>query len=177
MPPRWGFPALGRVGSILDTQLCIPVSDAAGRAGYSTLECVAVSESAIEEPAHALPKCVEADGGGVRHSAGMKHLILPALLLAVALGPLVSAQKPGPPGLSLERKDHLLTIRGPGIPAEGIGVNYLEAYCRAGSTEADWVKHTVIPHTSKDTKVTPGEVRIHDVLADGGGSRDHRGGG
>ena len=47
----------------------------------------------------------------------MKHLILPALLLAVALGSLVSAQKPGAPGLSLERKDHLLTIRGPGIPA------------------------------------------------------------
>ena len=66
----------------------------------------------------------------------MKHLILPALLLAVALGSLVSAQKPGAPGLRLERKDHLLTIRGPGIPAEGIGVNYLEAYCRAGSTEA-----------------------------------------
>ena len=98
---------------------------------------------------------------------GMKHLILPALLLAVALYPLGASQKSSAPGLSLERKGHLLTIRGPGIPAEGIVVNYLEAYCRSGSADADWVKHTVIPHKSKDTKVTPGEIRIRDVLVDG----------
>jgi hypothetical protein len=33
---------------------------------------------------------------------------------------------------------HWLIIRGPHLPHGGIRVNYLEAYCRAGSTDADW---------------------------------------
>lgn len=64
---------------------------------------------------------------------------------------------------------HWLTIRGPHIPGREIGINYLEAYCRAGSTDADWVKHTVIPHRvevlsmSADRKV----LRLRDTLDDG----------
>ena len=82
----------------------------------------------------------------------MKLLLLPTALLAIALSPLFSGEQSTAPGLTMARKDHLLTIRGPGIPAEGIVINYLEAYCRAGSTDADWVQHTVIPHTSRDTR-------------------------
>src|ERR1043166_1750749 len=72
-------------------------------------------------------------------------------------------------GLTLEREGQWLIIRGDKIPGREIRVNYLEAYCRANSTDADWVKHTVIPHTnevlslSADKKV----LRLRDSLADG----------
>ncbi|HEU0008645.1 MAG TPA: hypothetical protein VFT34_02405 [Verrucomicrobiae bacterium] len=70
--------------------------------------------------------------------------------------------------LTLARTNHWLIIRGPHLPGE-IRINYLEAYCRAGSTDSDWVKHTVIPHKnefvslSTDAKV----LRLKDTLADG----------
>ena len=44
---------------------------------------------------------------------------------------------------------HWLYIEGDHLPGKSIEVNYLEAYCRAGSTEADWVKHTVILHRAE----------------------------
>lgn len=72
-------------------------------------------------------------------------------------------------GLTLGREGGSLIIRGASIPGDEVRVNYLEAYCRAGSTDADWVKHTVIPHTnelislSADKKV----LRLRDTLADG----------
>jgi hypothetical protein len=75
----------------------------------------------------------------------------------------------GGAGLTLDREGQWLIIRGDQIPGQKIRVNYLEAYCRAGSTDADWVKHTVIPHTNElvllsvDKKV----MRLRDTLADG----------
>lgn len=75
----------------------------------------------------------------------------------------------GEPSLTLERTDHWLIIRGQHIPGGSIRINYLEAYCRAGSTNADWVKHTVIPHHSEvvsrshDGKI----LRLKDTLSDG----------
>lgn len=71
--------------------------------------------------------------------------------------------------LTLGREGNWLIIRGSHIPGGEIRINYLEAYCRAGSTDADWVKHTVIKHTnqlislSEDHKL----VRLRDTLADG----------
>jgi hypothetical protein len=73
------------------------------------------------------------------------------------------------PTLSLERDGHWLIIKGDHIPGGPIRINYLEAYCRANSTDADWGKHTVIKHTnelvsmSKDRKV----LKLKDTLADG----------
>lgn len=93
--------------------------------------------------------------------------LLPALALAADPAPLRAAE-PARPGLTLVRTNHYLLIRGPRLPGE-IQVNYLEAYCRAGSTEADWVRHTVIPHTntmvsqSADGRI----LRLRDTLADG----------
>ncbi|HWW02288.1 MAG TPA: hypothetical protein VNZ64_21485 [Candidatus Acidoferrum sp.] len=72
-------------------------------------------------------------------------------------------------GLTLAREGQWLIIRGANLPGNELRINYLEAYCRAGSTDADWVKHTVIPHTnelislSADRKV----LRLRDILADG----------
>jgi hypothetical protein len=72
-------------------------------------------------------------------------------------------------GLTLGREGNWLIIRGARIPAGEIRVNYLEAYCRGGSTDADWFGHTVIPHTNALISLSPdGKVlRLRDTLADG----------
>lgn len=73
------------------------------------------------------------------------------------------------PALTLSRDQNYLVIHAPHVPGGEIRINYLEAYCRAGSTDADWVKHTVIHHTtellslSEDRKV----MKLRDTLADG----------
>jgi len=74
-----------------------------------------------------------------------------------------------PAPLTLVRENHWLVIRGADLPAGEIRVNYLEAYCRAGSTDADWVGHTVIPHTNVLVSLSAeGRVlRLRDTLADG----------
>ncbi|MBL8849784.1 MAG: hypothetical protein JNG89_08875, partial [Planctomycetaceae bacterium] len=53
------------------------------------------------------------------------------------------------PPLKLHWEQDYLTISGPQIPGGDIDVHYLEAYCRAGSTDADWGKHTVVGHTTE----------------------------
>ena len=68
---------------------------------------------------------------------------LPGLLFSA----LLPAAEPDP--LTLDWEKNFLTIRGGALPEEGIRTHYLEAYCRAGSTDADWVKHTVIPHQTE----------------------------
>ncbi len=74
-----------------------------------------------------------------------------------------------PAGLTLERKDNWLIINGPKIPGGPIRINYLEAYCRAGSTDADWVKHTVINHESSLISMSEDKktLKLKDTLADG----------
>jgi hypothetical protein len=71
--------------------------------------------------------------------------------------------------LTIERKDNWLIIHGAEMPGGEIRINYLEAYCRAGSTDADWVQHTVVPHRSEVTgQGADGKtLRIKDTLADG----------
>jgi hypothetical protein len=50
-----------------------------------------------------------------------------------------------------------------------IRINYLEAYCRAGSTDTDWMQHTVIKHGCEAVSVAADAKRLQlrDVLADG----------
>lgn len=99
-----------------------------------------------------------------------------AFLFAVLISSVASGDDSRPnsqashdTGLSLERDDHWLVIRGPKIPGESIRINYLEAYCRAGSTDADWVKHTVIRHTSQLVSMSQDRktLKLRDTLADG----------
>jgi hypothetical protein len=79
---------------------------------------------------------------------------------------LMSAQAQG---LTLRRDRQWLVISGAQLPGGEIPINYLEAYCRAGSTDADWVKHTVIKHTSEllSTSADSRVVKLRDTLADG----------
>ncbi|MEA3213789.1 MAG: hypothetical protein QOE70_6846 [Chthoniobacter sp.] len=75
----------------------------------------------------------------------------------------------GEPSLTLAREGHWLVIRGAPLPGGELRINYLEAYCRAGSTDADWVQHTVIPHTSEllATSDDGKTLKLRDTLADG----------
>jgi len=88
----------------------------------------------------------------------MRHLIA-FLTITLVLGSVQAAD------LTLTRDDHWLIINGPQLPGE-IRINYLEAYCRPGSTDADWAKHTVIPHRSELISADPTRIRIRDILAD-----------
>ena len=90
----------------------------------------------------------------------MKPLVLLAMCAA-----LFSARA-ADPTLTLAREQHWLIIRGPHIPGGEIRINYLEAYCRAGSTDADWVTHTVIKHTSEVLSADATTVRLRDTIAD-----------
>lgn len=90
--------------------------------------------------------------------------LLPLLLLASQLGWCGE-----PRTLSLGREDNWLLIKGAHVPGGLIRINYLEAYCRDGSTDADWVTHTVIKHHSEVVSLSPdGKVlKLLDALADG----------
>lgn len=74
------------------------------------------------------------------------------------------------PALTLSfEKPHTLTIHGDQLPGKSIAINYLEAYCRADSTDADWVTHTIIPHTVELLSISDDQtvVRLRDTLKDG----------
>lgn len=66
------------------------------------------------------------------------------LLALVVLTAPVSAAPP----ISLDWDKNFLTIHDPRIPGGKIVVQYLEAYCRPGSTDRDW-SQTVIGHTTE----------------------------
>lgn len=73
------------------------------------------------------------------------------------------------PILTLGREGNWLLIRRADLPGGQIRVNYLEAYCRAGSTDADWVQRTVTPHRAELLSLSDDRrtLRLGDTLADG----------
>lgn len=93
----------------------------------------------------------------------MRYILLSALLTC---GAAWAGEEP-PSGLTVDWADRFLTIRGD-FPGGMIRINYLEAYCRPGSTDRDW-RETVIPHSSrliqKDDAGT--RIEIRDQLEDG----------
>jgi len=76
------------------------------------------------------------------------------------------AQAADPP-LDIRWDNNLLTISSDRLPGKEITINYLEAYCRAGSTDADWVKHTVVPHETRRIDASPQLVKLQCRVADG----------
>jgi len=71
------------------------------------------------------------------------------------------------PALTLSRENNWLIIHGPNIASGQIRINYLEAYCRANSTDADWGRHTMIRHTNQVLSVSDRVIKMRDTLADG----------
>lgn len=103
----------------------------------------------------------------------MRYALCFLLVLMQQLFVTGCAAKADPPGpaLRISREKNWLIIR-PADPATGIGeirINYLEAYCRPGSTDADWVKLTVIKHDNAvvEEQADGKRIRLRDTLADG----------
>jgi len=71
--------------------------------------------------------------------------------------------------LTLERTNNWLIVHGARIPGGSFKINHLEAYCRAGSTDADWATHTVIKHTTETLSLSEDRrtLKLRDTLADG----------
>lgn len=62
-------------------------------------------------------------------------------------------------GLALSWAENMLTVRGEGLPADGLKVWYLEAYCRSGSTAREWAQ-TVIPHRTELLEASADRKRL-----------------
>lgn len=74
------------------------------------------------------------------------------------------------PGFTLSYEaPHWLVIHGDSIPGDKIRINYLEAYCRANSTDADWVEHTVVKHKSHFISLNDDQtvLKLRDRVNDG----------
>ncbi len=71
--------------------------------------------------------------------------------------------------LTLSREKNMLYIHGDHIPGGKIPIYYLEAYCRADSTDADWVKHTVIKHETQTISMNKDHtvLKLKCTVADG----------
>lgn len=82
-------------------------------------------------------------------------------LLLLGAGCLAAQNADAPPPLSLARENNWLIIRGSHLPGGEIRINYLEAYCRAGSTNADWMKHTYVGHKTQLISSTPDGSHLH----------------
>ena len=92
------------------------------------------------------------------------------LILAAGQGAPAPAAAAAPaPPLTLEWTNNWLVVRGARLPGGELRVHYLEAYCRAGSTDADWTGHTVIPHRTETLARSPdGRIlKLRCTLADG----------
>lgn len=93
----------------------------------------------------------------------MKKRFFPVLILLFKMLALSASAQ-----LTLAREANWLIVRGPQLPGGEIRTNYLEAYCRAGSTDADWSR-TVIPHKTELISLSDDKtvLRLRDTLADG----------
>lgn len=94
-----------------------------------------------------------------------------AVVSVLASALLVSAGNTAGGGddrLAVRWEKNFLRIRGPKVPGGEIEINYLEAYCRPGSTDRDW-RDTVIGHVTE--KVSASEdgstIKLKDTLRDG----------
>lgn len=87
------------------------------------------------------------------------------ILILVGGTSLFAADRP----LNLHWEKNYLTITGPQLAGGEIKIHYLEAYCRAGSTDADWVKHTMVGHQSEQVEASSDGtlIRLRDVVSDG----------
>lgn len=71
--------------------------------------------------------------------------------------------------LTLHWEKNYLTISGGQLPGEQMNIHYLEAYCRAGSTDADWREHTVIGHATELVRASQDgtQIELRCTLDDG----------
>lgn len=101
------------------------------------------------------------------HEVIMKNGELPLDILEEQVQAFVEKRQ-ADASLTLSRTNNFLVIRG-GFPGGEIRINYLEAYCRAGSTDADWQTHTVVSHKSELVSLSPDNkvMKLKDTVSDG----------
>jgi hypothetical protein len=92
------------------------------------------------------------------------------VLAALALFALPAVIVTGAPGgpLTVRWEKNFLRIRGDKLPGGEVEINYLEAYCRPGSTDRDW-RETVIGHSAEQVSAREdgSVIRLRDRLRDG----------
>ncbi|MFQ5731075.1 MAG: hypothetical protein ACE5KM_03865 [Planctomycetaceae bacterium] len=90
------------------------------------------------------------------------------LLAMIAMTATTFAADKAAGKLRLAWNKNLLTIRGDHLPGKQIDVWYIEAYCRAGSTDRDWRK-TTIGHTTEllEAAADGSRLKLRCTLADG----------
>src|SRR5438876_9181243 len=106
----------------------------------------------------------------------LHHLCLCCAIAASANCGLASTVEE-PAQLTLSWANNFLTIHGAYLPGGQVRIQYLEAYCRPGSTDRDW-RETVIKHKtelvsrSPDGKalklrctLTDGVIVVHEITA------------
>jgi hypothetical protein len=88
-------------------------------------------------------------------------------VIAIAAGGVATQDNEKKPRLTIRWTDNLLTIRGNRLPGD-IVINYLEAYCRPGSTDRDWGQ-TVIGHKTELVSASDDgrTIELRDRLNDG----------
>jgi len=93
----------------------------------------------------------------------VRPLPVAACLLALIPAPSRAAE-----GLTLSWADNMLTVKGDRLPGGALKINYIEAYCRPGSTDRDWGK-TVIPHTTRlvESSDDGRRLKLRSALEDG----------
>jgi hypothetical protein len=70
--------------------------------------------------------------------------------------------------LTIRWEKNFLHVRGDQLPGGEIEINYLEAYCRPGSTDRDWGETVIGDETEKIYASDDGSViRLKDTLKDG----------
>jgi hypothetical protein len=109
------------------------------------------------------------------HSTMKASFFRPSVLLRCAAvfltcAGVAPAQEKNPPMLPLKLswEKNILTIRGDMLPGGKLETLYLEAYCRAGSTNQAWDK-TVIPHRTELVSLSPDatDLRLKCQVSDG----------
>ncbi|MCA9053510.1 MAG: hypothetical protein KDA75_06720 [Planctomycetaceae bacterium] len=92
-----------------------------------------------------------------------------AWLLALCVTSFVAAADDAEQPLRLHWEQNFLTVSGPQLPGGEMRIHYLEAYCRDGSTDADWGKHTKIPHQTELLEASDDGtfIRLQCTVADG----------
>ena len=101
----------------------------------------------------------------------LRHLYLCCALtfLYAALAGLARTRAADQPAqLTLSWANNFLTIHGPKLPGRQLRIQYLEAYCRPGSTDRDW-KQTVIKHKTEllSQSADGKSLKLRCTLADG----------
>jgi hypothetical protein len=73
-----------------------------------------------------------------------------------------------PASMTIRWEDETLFIDGTPVEGANLSINYIEAYCRPGSTERDW-NQTVIPHETELVSASDDRRRIElrSTLSDG----------